>query len=505
MRASCLLASLLAAAFATNANAQDLVARGQYLAKAADCMPCHTASKDKPYAGGLKINTPFGAIYSPNITPDDDTGIGKWTFDQFKNAIHSGIRADGKFLYPAMPFDSFTKISEDDIKALCAYFRTVPPIRQARTGSELRFPYNIRYGMLVWRWLYFDPAYFKPDPARSTAWNRGAYLVEALGHCGECHTPRNFMGATIAGQRLQGAKIDQWYAPDITPKTLATVNKWSKAQLITFLKKGAANNSTVLGPMQEVVHDSLSFLTDGDLNAMATYLLDAPDDKDPKAADRVATLAPAVLARATKLYTEQCAGCHQPNGQGVPGSIPPIAGNPAVVSGQPFNILAAVLAGIPARGTMMAMPGFAGSLSDQDVADLANYVRTSWGNAAAPNATPAMVATWRSSVGASGLRERGGPDLRLSADVGQAGGASLDPNSIAALGGRIGGRSTAYATLVASFKAHIRMPARRTSSTTLWRPIARSSLQRRSRTRPSAWQSSGSRSTSPPTCKPEHA
>ncbi len=186
----------------------DLAARGKYLATAADCRPCHTSSPDKPYAGGLKIGTPFGAIYSANITLDADTGIGKWSFADFKNALHAGIRADGQFLYPAMPFDFFTKISDDDLKALWAYLRSLPPVKQQDRGNDLMFPFDIRDSMLGWRWLYFDEGFFKPDPARGPQWNRGAYLVEALAHCGACHTPRNFMGATIASRALEGARIE---------------------------------------------------------------------------------------------------------------------------------------------------------------------------------------------------------------------------------------------------------------------------------------------------------
>ena len=277
-----LLASLLAAVTliasdpgdAEEAADPSMIARGSYLARAADCMPCHTSARDKAYAGGLRMNTPFGVMYSPNITPDRETGIGTWTFDEFKKALHSGIRADGKFLYPTMPFDAFTQISEDDLKALWSYFRSLPPIRQQNRENELTFPFSIRYGMFVWRTLFFRAQWFEPDPTKSARSNRGAYLVEALGHCGDCHTPRNFMGATVASERFKGARIDQWYAPDVTPEALAKTSRWDKSQLIAFLKKGAANNSTALGPMQEVVHDSLSFLTPDDLDAMASYLLD---------------------------------------------------------------------------------------------------------------------------------------------------------------------------------------------------------------------------------------
>ena len=428
-----------------------MVARGRYLAKAADCMPCHTAASGKSYAGGLKMNTPFGAMYSPNITPDRDTGIGTWTFDEFKRAVHSGIRADGKYLYPAMPFDAFTGISEDDLTALWAYFRSVPPVKQRNRENELSFPFNIRLGMLAWRMLFFREQWFVPEPGKSAQWNRGAYLVEALGHCGDCHTPRNFMGATKASRRFEGATIDQWYAPNITAEALAKTNGWDKSQLIAFLKNGAANNSTVLGPMQEVVHDSLSFLTPADLDAMASYLLDL---KDEKAAPALVAqkLSPKAEKLAAKLYADNCASCHGAKGEGIAGSIPPLAGNPAVIAAKPFDVLSVVLQGIPARADLPAMPSFAGSLNDGDVANLTNYVRTSWGNKGAPNATRALVATWRATLSLPVYASDAARRFDCP-DVGQGGDASLDPNMIAVLGGEMAQRSVAYASMIDTYKA----------------------------------------------------
>ena len=430
----------------------DMIARGSYLARAADCMPCHTSARDKTYAGGLRMNTPFGVMYSPNITPDRETGIGAWTFDEFKKALHSGIRADGRFLYPTMPFDAFTKISEDDLKALWSYIRSLPPIKQQNRENELTFPFSIRYGMLVWRMLLFRAQWFEPDPAKSAQWNRGAYLVEALAHCGDCHTPRNLMGATIASERFKGAKIDQWYAPDITPEALAKTNRWDKSQLIAFLKKGAANNSTVLGPMQEVVHDSLSFLTPDDLEAMATYLLDVTNGTSAPALVAAKKLPPEIAAHAAKLYADNCATCHQANGQGVAGSIPPLAGNPAVIATKPFDTLSVLLQGVPARDGIPAMPSFAGSLNDNDVAELANYVRTNWGNTAAPNATPVLAASWRTTLSLPVYASDAARRFEC-ADVGGGGGADLDPQLIAMLGGEMAQRSVAYATLVDEYKA----------------------------------------------------
>ncbi len=377
----------------------DLVARGHYLALAGDCMPCHTGAPKQEFAGGLPLNTPFGVIYSPNLTPDDETGIGKWTFDDFKNALHDGIRADGAYLYPAMPYGAFTKIEGDDLKALWAYLRSLKPINKPQKANGLGFPFNIRDMMFFWRVLFFDEGTFKPDKSKSAAWNRGAYLVEALAHCNDCHTPRNLLGATIPSERFEGAQIDNWYAPNITEKALKEVNKWDKARMIAFLKKGASANTTTLGPMHVVVHDSLSKLKESDIAAIATYMLNdetgAGETVEPA---KVAELTPKTETKAEKLYDTHCAPCHQKTGEGMKGKVPPLAGNPTVEATDPYNIISVVLEGIPSRGGFLTMPSFAKQLSDQDTADIANYVRITWGNKAKPDTTPDMVASWRSKV-----------------------------------------------------------------------------------------------------------
>ncbi len=377
----------------------DLVKRGHYVALAGDCMPCHTGAPKQEFAGGLPLNTPFGVIYSPNITPDDATGIGKWTFDDFKRAVHDGIRADGAYLYPAMPYTAFTKIEDDDLKALWAFLRSLKPINKPQKANGLGFPFNIRDMMFFWRVLFFDEGYFKPDKAKSAAWNRGAYLVEALAHCNACHTPRNLMGATIPSERFEGAQIDNWFAPDITEKALKEVNKWDKAKLVDFLKKGAAPNSTTLGPMHVVVHDSLSKLEESDIEAIATYMLNDDTGKgDTVEPAKVAKLTPKEESTGTKLYDSHCAVCHQKTGEGMKGKVPPLAGNPTVEATDPYNILSVVLQGIHARNGYLTMPSFANELSNQDISDIANYVRITWGNRSEPDVTPSMVASWRKQV-----------------------------------------------------------------------------------------------------------
>jgi mono/diheme cytochrome c family protein len=398
-RAAIFASALLLGGFAARAQAQaaddaTLVSRGEYLTRAADCMPCHTGDKSKPFAGGLPIHTPFGVLYSVNITSDPQTGIGKWTFADFKHALHDGIRADGAFLYPAMPFDAYTLIEEDDLKAMWAYVRHIPAVQAPNRENELAFPFDIRDGMLAWRELFFTPAYFKPTAGKSPEWNRGGYLVEALGHCSDCHSPRNFMGAIKGKAQYTGTEIDGFYAPDIASAALART--WNKDDLAQFLKTGTApQRMSVFGPMAEVVHDSLAYLTPADLSAMVTYLLDSPPPADAPAPQKVSPLAPAVRQRAARLYIGNCAICHQDHGAGIAGTFPPLADNPAVIAAEPYNVIMVVLGGLPASGSYGAMPSFAGRLSDSQIADLANYVRTSWGNPAAPNATADMVAAWR--------------------------------------------------------------------------------------------------------------
>jgi mono/diheme cytochrome c family protein len=396
-----ILSALILAALIARAQGLDddptLVARGEYLARAADCMPCHTGDKTKPYAGGLALNTPFGALYSVNITSDPTTGIGKWTYTQFKNAVHNGIRADGALLYPAMPFDSYTGIAEDDLKALWAYVRRIPAVNATNPDNQLSFPFNIRLGLLAWRELFFAPAEFKSSIGKSLEWNRGAYLVEALGHCTDCHTPRNIMGAIKGKAQFIGAEIDGFYAPDITSAALA--KSWTKDGLVQFFKTGSAPQKTsVFGPMADVVHGGLADLTNSDLAAMAAYLLDGPPPSAAPAPQKLSPLPADIYQRAAKLYVDNCAGCHQDHGTGTLDSIPPLVGNPAVTATEPYNVIAVMLQGLPAGGSYGAMPSFAGRLSDSQVADVANYVRTSWGNQAAPNVSPSMVAAWRATV-----------------------------------------------------------------------------------------------------------
>jgi mono/diheme cytochrome c family protein len=447
---------LLAAAAPAQPPVDDatLVQRGEYLARAADCMPCHSGDKSKPYAGGLPIHTPFGTLYSVNITSDRETGIGRWTFADFQNALHNGIRADGAYLYPAMPFDAYSGIEEDDLKALWAFVRRIPPVKAANRENELAFPFDIRMGMLAWRELYFSPTFFKPTPGKSEEWNRGAYLVEALAHCSDCHSPRNIMGAIKGKAQFTGTEIDGFYAPDIA--SAALVKSWNKDSLVQFLKTGSVPQRTsVFGPMAEVVHDSLAYLTAADVADMATYLLDSPPPQDMPASQRLSPLPADIYHRAAKLYIDNCAACHQDHGTGIAGAVPPLAGNPAVTPAEPYNVIMAVLAGLPANGTYSAMPSFAGRLSDHDIAELANYVRTSWGNRAAANATWNMVAAWRAVAAIPDYGTQAAAAFKCPEVGGAPGTPGPDPRAVADLAAMIGAGDLRVADLVAAYRRDV--------------------------------------------------
>jgi len=387
---------LLAGNAVAQTAADDVVARGAYLARAGDCVSCHTAPGGQPYAGGYKLDTPFGYLLSPNITPDAVTGIGRWTADDFWRALHQGVNQRGQDMYPVMPFDFYTRVTREDSDAIFAYLRSVPAVRNAVVVNHLRFPFNQRWSMAVWRELYFSPGSHKPDPAKSATWNRGAYLVEGLGHCSACHSPRNALGGIEKDKAYTGATIDGWFALNLTSELHTGLGSWTVEQIATYLKTGAvAGKTTALGPMALVVKNSTSQMSEADLSAMATYLKDIPANSTL----RQGKPAPdPTRAAGAALYLDHCAGCHQAGGRGMPGVFPPLAGNGVVLASDPADILKVVLQGVPAQGKYVPMPAFAGQLNDQQVADLANYLRTSWGNGAAANTTAAKAARLRGAT-----------------------------------------------------------------------------------------------------------
>jgi mono/diheme cytochrome c family protein len=382
----------------TGAPGADLVAKGKYLTDAADCMPCHTGPGGKPFAGGLTLATPFGGITSPNITPDKETGIGAWTDEQFYQALHDGFGKDGEYLYPAMPFTSYTKMPVDDVKAIRAYLATVTPVNAPRQPNTLAFPFNVRASLSVWRAMFFTPGTFVPNDKASAEINRGAYLVEGPGHCAECHTPRDVMGAMEPSKQFAGARIDTFFAPNISSDLRDGIGGWTDDQVFDYLKTGAAaGKGTVFGPMSEVVHDSLSKLEDTDIRAIVAYLKATPDQLPPKPA------ADPRKEQGATVYLNVCAQCHQAEGTGIAKAIPALAGNDAAAATGPENVISAVLGGLPGQGDYGPMPAFADALTDQQVADVANYVRTAWGNPGTPDATTALVASLRGKLAPTDL------------------------------------------------------------------------------------------------------
>jgi mono/diheme cytochrome c family protein len=380
---------------ATFANAQTTIERGEYLARAGDCVSCHTTPGGAPMAGGLRLDTPFGYMLSPNITPDADTGIGRWSSDDFYRALHAGVNKRGHDMYPTMPYDFYTRVARADVDAIYAYLRTVPPVRNAVEVNHLHFPFDQRWSMGAWRELYFSEGVYRPDPARSAAWNRGAYLVEGLGHCSDCHSPRNLLGGIEKSRDFTGAVIDGWFALDLTSDIATGLGTWSAADIANYLKTGVGKGTTTtLGPMAEVIRNSTSHLTDDDRLAMAEYLKSIPPDSRLRTGRKAPD---PTRVRGAQLYTDSCSGCHQAQGRGIPGVFPPLAGNRVVVAADPNNIVKVIDRGIPARDGFIAMPAFNTQLTDQQVAEIANYVRTSWGNQAPPNATPALVGQLRAS------------------------------------------------------------------------------------------------------------
>ena len=378
----------LVSVVARDSDVQDFsqIQRGRYLATLADCVACHTRKDGgKPFAGGRPIETPFGTIVSPNITPDLKTGIGNWSDEEFDNAVRHGTRRDGARLYPAMPYSFYTKMSRDDVKAIRAYLATVAPVRNAVVTNQLPFPFSIRWSMHIWDWLFFAPGEFKPDSAKSAEWNRGAFLVSGPGHCGACHTPKNFLGADQTSQALQGGQVQGWFAPNITGNKTRGVGSMSIEEIVALLKSGHNAITSVSGPMGEEVADSSSHFTDADLKAVATYLQTVPggDEKQPAP---VAQSDPQMKA-GEAIYRDTCSACHGTAGKGVPSLFPSLTKAPQVHAPDPTSNIRVVLRGVrsvatKAEPTAPAMPSFAWQLNDTQVAAVLTYIRNSWGNAA---------------------------------------------------------------------------------------------------------------------------
>ena len=357
-------------------------------------------------AGGLPFETPFGTIYSTNISPDSETGIGDWTAEEFLVSMRLGVRPDGTHLYPAFPYPSFTRISDEDIVALYAYFQGIPAIAQVSPENELAFPFNIRALMGIWKALFFEPAVYVEDPAQSEEWNRGAYLVEGLTHCGACHTPRNRLGAEVAGEALRGGAYlgrvgegayQTWSAPDITSSNIG-LSLWSHDELTDYLQSGRNDFLDVTGPMIEVVVHSTRHLDKSDIDAMATYLQSMPGEDRADAAEPD----PSVMGRGRTVYNLHCGTCHLPTGLGDTEMGPKLnRGSLVVQSGNPASMINAILYGpkvpdfedLPKRWRV-PMGEFRYELDDDEVAAVATYIRNSWDNRAGL-VTPDQVARQR--------------------------------------------------------------------------------------------------------------
>jgi mono/diheme cytochrome c family protein len=380
------------------------IKRGHYLALAGDCAACHTAPGGKRYAGGLPVTTPVGAIISTNITPSKTAGIGQYTLQQFSDAVRRGIRADGKRLYPAMPYPAYSQLTDTDVKALYAYFmHGVPPVDRQPPWTRLPFPFNIRLSMMVWDAFFARDEPFTPNPNKSDAWNRGAYLVRGLTHCATCHSPRNLLMAVKSSDALAGASLGTWYAPNITPDAASGIGNWSRRDIVDYLKTGRApGKAQAAGPMAEAVDNSLRHLSQRDLVAIATYLKTVPaqhDQADTRPADAwgaayadLASIRGKALPRnpdkmsGAQLYDAHCSTCHQDRGQGsFHGGLPPLFHNTATGRRNPDNLVMVILQGIQwhTNGSGIHMPGFASELSNRQVATLANYLTQHFGNPAA--------------------------------------------------------------------------------------------------------------------------
>jgi mono/diheme cytochrome c family protein len=379
---------------ASNATPEQL-SRGKYLATAADCIACHTAAGGAPFAGGVPLKTNFGTIYGTNITSDPDTGIGRWSSDEFYQALTTGKSPHGH-LYPAMPYTSYRAMARADSDAIYDYLMHLPPVRMANKKSDLNFPYNLRFGLVFWNMLFLKDSLPASSAGQSADWQRGRYLANVLGHCNECHTPRGKLGQLDLDKPLAGFALTRFYSSDITPAGLAG-RGWTAADLQTFFKVGIAPQGSAFGDMYDVVHLSTSHLSDADLNALTVYLL---GDRPP---------APRTYAKANdtqgkldggrQVYLNVCAGCHAADGAGRPHTAVAMRGNSTLREPNAHNLIVSILDGVPEQKfagleNMQPMPGFARSLSDREVADLVNYLRGAWGDLPA-DVTPEKVSALR--------------------------------------------------------------------------------------------------------------
>lgn len=385
------------------AQADMAISRGAYLARAGDCVACHTAGTEgAPFAGGLPINSPFGIIYSTNITPDPETGIGRYTLEDFSRALRDGIAKGSKRLYPAMPYASFTAISDDDIRALYDYFmKEVKPVRHRPPETRLPFPFNQRWTLLFWDTLFVNHERYQPSQDRDAEWNRGAYLVQSLGHCGACHTPRGLAfqekGYTEASpDYLTGAVVDNWFAANLTGAPASGLGRFPEEAIAAFLGTGHSDVGVVFGNMVEVIENSTKYLRKQDLKAIAHYLKSLPartekasyEPDAPAVGIELSAIVTGEIERpGVGIYQSFCAKCHKTNGEGEARKFPRLAGNPSVLARNPTSLIRLTLEGGEITQTQKGsksekMPSFAQKLSDLEIAEVLSFIRNSWGNVA---------------------------------------------------------------------------------------------------------------------------
>jgi len=387
---------------------QELVQRGAYLARAGDCISCHTAREGQPFAGGLPFDILVGRVFSTNITPDPETGIGRYSMEDFIRAVREGVAKDGRRLYPAMPYPSFTKVSQENLSTLYTYFmQGVKPVRNNNRPAQLKWLLGIRSLMVVWNTLYFKEGEYAVDLNKGVSWNRGAYIVQGLGHCGACHTPRGALGQEQAGsekdgrQYLAGATVDNWYASPLTRDRGTGLHAWSQEEIAEYLKTGRTARVAAIGSMSEVVDKSTQYLTDQDLMSIAEYLKSLPPstdegqgnaDSEAQASDTSETTLALRIGdagiRGSGVYLDNCNACHQSDGSGAKRTFPNLVKNEPVNARDPISLIHIVLDGssMPSTQTApsaFAMPDFGWRLSDAEVADVLSFVRSSWGNHAA--------------------------------------------------------------------------------------------------------------------------
>jgi mono/diheme cytochrome c family protein len=372
------------------AAASELIERGRYLARAANCGPCHTRENGPAMAGGVAFDTPFGTIHSANITPDAATGIGSWTVDQFRRSLREGLRPNGEHLYPVFPYTAFTRVSDADATALFAYLTSLPAVRSKAPNNVMSFPFNQRWLLGVWNLLFLDRGPYEPDALKSAEWNRGAYLVTGLAHCSACHSPRNFLGAERGAARMTGGVlmdrvaegvVRPWSAPNLTSAS-SGLAAWPVEEIVAYLKTGANSFITTYGPMNEVIMQGTRHLSDVDIHAMAVYLKSLPAQEGRMGS----TAGRDSLENGEAVYSVNCGTCHQPDGLGAEDSGPKLAGSLIVQASDPASLINNILYGpkLPdpaprARGWRKMEP-FGEDISDEDIADLASYLRNAWSN-----------------------------------------------------------------------------------------------------------------------------